>query len=447
MPNRRSGVLALFLLSAGSAGCGPTGLLAHVKPEPVDEVDGFPFSRPALIARNERVNRFTDVKRVVPLTVTVRTSGRNPWVHPSVGFMLDDHVLEVATRVLAQHGITLVSRPDVLDDPVYKAYDRRAGLAGRVRAALGLMAEPPGFAPRGSDGAPEEALVEAALGGPAAASGASGPAAAEGLPAAPSFDDAAKKAAEAAKAPKVPEAAPAIDPSMIDDPKEREKAERAVAEAKRRAPPGNPLERIQRTLAYVPASIARRPDRATMLGVRPSEWAASEPEDGFVAQVLGSTRSDAAVVIDLCIGFDVTQNIVGLCGPSSIVFYGPSGKVMQTPLPVLRPQPDPTADEVYYDPPQPPLLLGAAVGAFAKPVQDAMRDAQRNWRIAFRTAFDLVRAAKGDGGSAGVTWNEQRAVVLQNTWRPTPEALAPVDQVVEKLLKSVLRQLGRNVKP
>ena len=56
-------------------------------------------------------------------------------------------------------------------------------------------------------------------------------------------------------------------------------------------------ERMQRTLMYAPASTQKSPLRATVMAQRPASWIESEPEDGFIAQLLGSTKADAALLV------------------------------------------------------------------------------------------------------------------------------------------------------
>ncbi len=425
------------------AGCGSTGLFAQVKPEATDVVDGFPFSRPSLSARASALNRLADVKRVVPVSIVVRTSARNPWMHPSVGFELDDRVLAVVDRVLAEHGIALVPRHEVLENPAYRASGRESLIAARLEDGLGLLAEPPGLAGGHlkRTGTASEALVQSVLGTPVAA-----PAAGGAFEQQPSFDQALDKEKKAPKVPAAPGAVP--DPSAIDDPAARAKAMADAKSAVDRAPPKNPVERLQRTLMYAPSSIQKSPLRATVLAQRPASWIESEPEDGFIAQLLGSTKADAALLIDLCIGFDPARNSVGLCGSSSLVVYAAGGRPAAIPMLVVREQPAPTADEVYFDPPAAPELVGAKEGALAKPDLEAMRGAAQNWRVAFRAAYDAFRAHRSEGEDAArQDWAEQQRLVLATTWRPSTEALGSVDAVVEKLVRSLLRQMGRTPKP
>ena len=435
--------LRLSLL-AFLCGCGSTGLFAQVKPEATDVVDGFPFSRPSLAARATALNRLADVKRVVPVSIIVRTSARNPWVHPSVGFELDDRVLAVVQRVLAEHGIELVPRHEVLENPAYRASGREGLLAARLEDSLGLLAEPPGLAGGHlkRTGTVSEALVQSALGAqaPAAAGGAFEQQA--------SFDQALdkEKKSPGAKVPAVPGAPP--DPGAIDDPAARAKATAEAKTAADRAPPKNPAERMQRTLMYAPGSLQKSPLRATVLSQRPAAWIESEPEDGFIAQLLGSTKADAALLLDLCVGYDPARNAVGLCGSSSVVVYAAGGRPAAIPMLVVREQPAPTADEVYFDPPAAPDLVGAKEGALAKADLESMREAAQNWRVAFRTAYDAFRAHKSEGeDTARQGWSDQRRLVLATAWRPSTEALGSVDAVVEKLVRSILRQMGRTPKP
>ena len=426
------------------AGCGSTGLFAQVKPEATDVVDGFPFSQPSLAARASALNRLADVKRVVPVSIAVRTSARNPWIHPSVGFELDDRVLAVFERVLAEHGIALVARSEVLDNPQFRASGREHLIAERLEESLGLLGEAPGLAGGHlkRTGTASDALVQFVLGAQAAAP-ASG-----AFEQQTSFDqalDKEKKAGPTAEAP-APGAVP--DPSAIDDPAARAKAMRDAKIALDRAPPRSPAERIQRTLMYAPASIQKSPQRRAVLAQRPAAWIESEPEDGFIAQLLGSTRADAALLVDLCVGFDPTRNAVGLCGSSSVVVYAAGGRPAAIPMLVVREQPAPTADEVYFDPPAAPELVGAGEGALAKGDLEAMRGAAQNWRVAFRTAYDAFRAHKSEGEDAARQgWSDQQRLVLATAWRPSTEALAAVDAVVEKLVRSILRQMGRTPRP